>query len=166
MISFDSQWLKRVIFVVVIVISLRAIKHYVDRWTHAPPPTTQTLQIAAGSDARILIGMKEEPGNTWRKSRYWSPYYLDYSSSAGEVEICIVPCSTRAKGRVELERMTRQFASGQVPAESISLVSGVNGRIYVKDPKHKSGSANLSSYAVFVRSANDSEVNFIIHYWR
>jgi hypothetical protein len=129
-------------------------------WVRTPQPEASTHQIAAGGFARALVTSKST-GIRGRSHR--PPHHLEFASSAGAVDVCVVPCTIgyRAEQWDYVNKVTDEFASGRVPQDVAAQASGNRGRIELKDLWRRDGRA---SYAVLVRSANESEVTLVVHY--
>lgn len=156
-----AKWLG-VVLVVVVVICMGI--RLVSDWSKTPPPTSSTHRLAAGGHMRHPLHFSTVRTEHWHGRRadtdHYPPHHLDFTSSGGPVEVCVVP---NPHAPVRLNKATEDFAAGRVPEEVIGQASGDRGRIYLKDPWRR---GNVASYAVFVRSATDTEVTLVVHYGR
>ena len=126
-----------------------------------PPPEATTHQIAAGGFARALVSGKRSSGAG--RGSYRPPHHLEFASSAGAVDVSVVPCTIgyRADQWARIDEVTDEFAAGRVPQDVAAQATGNRGRIDLKDLWRREG---RPSWVVLIRSAQESEVTLVVHY--
>ncbi len=166
--SFDFEDIKRVakwlVLLGVVVIGIYGFR-MVRRWGLHAPKETSTHPVESAGYTRILLGSKEFPGTRRRSVLRHAPYCLEFQSTSGEVEVCVVPCNMahRADAQLAISRVTEDFASGKALGEVVGKCTGTQGRIYLTDPWKK---GTMASYAVFLRSPTTTKVELEVYYWR
>jgi hypothetical protein len=132
------------------------------RWyATTPQPERSTHRIAAAGFKPVIVSSKRS--GVYRPS-HRPPRRLEFESSAGAVDVYVVPVSLgyRAADREQIDKLTDEFAAGQVPEDVIAKSSGDRGQIKLREWWQQRNS--LASYLVLIRSANESEVTLVVHY--
>lgn len=134
------------------------------QWTQTPSPRTSTHQIGADGSARGQVTWELKPGGRPSRPDFSYVHHLEFASSGGPVQVCVVPCnlSSRKQDADDINERTAEFAAGQVPKDTVAQASGVRGRI---DLHHLPRSAKNHSFLVFFRGASGTDVTLVAHYW-
>jgi hypothetical protein len=128
-----------------------------------PQPRRHGFYIFAGGVSRAIVKDKT------RRSRSWYshagklprlPHHIDFESSAGDIEVYVVPYpSGDVRAAVEeMQTLTEQLKAGQPPPRVYARGSGQTGRIMLHHFPY-----GWVRYLVLVRSANQSEVSLVVH---
>jgi hypothetical protein len=131
-------------------------------YSNTPSPERTTHRIAARGFEQVIVSSKRSGVRTHRP-----PYRLEFESSAGAVDVYVVPVSLgyRAEDREHIRKVTDEFAAGQVPKDVVAKSSGDRGQIKLRGWWQGLWERNrLASYLVLIRSANESEVTLVVHY--
>lgn len=128
-----------------------------------PPPKSQTAFVFAGDVSRGIVGSGDP--QTSRPGTFTFPYrphHIDFTSSNGPVDVYVVGCSF-ADPKTQVEEMTRltdQLRDRQPPEDALGSASGETGRIDVGGWSP----VGWGQILVLIRSQNDTEVRWTVHY--
>jgi len=128
-----------------------------------PQPARHSYLIAAGGVSRAIVGHKEAPqGQPGRFSPPYRPHHVEFTSSAGPVEVYMVRFDAGdPQAQVDnMTRLTTGLQAGQPPQNPLASGSGREGRIDLPGwwP------FGWTQYLVLIRSRNESEVQLVVHY--
>jgi hypothetical protein len=133
------------------------------QWYQTPDPKTSTHLIGPSGYVRGQISREKRPGGRQSSTSFSHPHLVEFASSGGPVEVCVVPCHLgyRMEWSNYINQRTAEFAAGQVPKDTVAQASGVRGRI---DLNHVPRTASEFSFIVLFRGASGCEVTLVTHY--
>ena len=132
-------------------------------WSTTPDPKTSIHQIGASGYVRGQITRTKRTGGRQSSTSFSHPQHVEFASSGGPVEVCVVPCKLgyRKEWSDYINQQTAEFAAGRVPKDTVAQASGVRGRI---DLNHVPRTASEFSFIVLMRGVSGTEVTLVTHY--
>lgn len=153
-----SRFISRAAIVLVAITILVMLISYLRVQSRIIEPVRSMHRIAAGSFEGVNIHDAYPP----RSRKRWSPRSVEFESTAGVVEVYVVPVSLAGTMRHKnyIQQLTEEFAAGIAPKDAIHL-SGRTGRMSLKNfPQNN----KLPNYLLLIRSDVKTDVMVVVHY--